>query len=1323
MDIHCPFCSGPVTVPPGATEVECPSCRAGFDVEAARLMDEIGDSPQNAADEVGERRSLTEAWVREDVVAEVPDEARAPAGLADTGAREEGEPTAPEERPSRSTEAYLRGEGGQAGRPPGTYRFTRSDLRYAEEEVFVPRFRKAPGPADQPREPPSGKAVAGRPVPPPPVVPPLDLAVPPPPSGPSSPPRRGAPLLEDEGPARVVRRARDGGVPGRTASRLSDEERAAGGAQSTETRAEDPDPSRGLRVDEPFGTLDVEPAFDRFSWVGPEFRGSSGGTAQPPTDHPHEIGPAGGPPPPQPWLAETRKQSFSFPDLDVGPGPEAAEATGERAGDVLVGPESLDLSFDDLSLPEPVAGAAGRPPREAGGGGRGGHEVNALDIESVLKEDSDPEMAIPWGGDEAAPGPATGSPVPTPDRVPKAREAGGRGKPAADEGLGLPDQWLDFPEGKAEEGLPPAEDLPGFDLEGFPGGAGSAPGADLGPDLALDIGIREAPGVPPLEPVGTAKPSRGAAIRPVPRAGATGLRIALLGTFLVVLVGVILGQTQYGYFGFNLFVPSDETLATGRRAIPPPGATVGIAKDTPEAYRNEIVRIEAVLRDEPDNAKAKADLLEVMMRFRERFPAVMAADEKMERRLKQLEREAQVTGQKASMVRVLDLVNAGQFAEARAVLDGMVVATAQDADVLYFYGKIALGQGKFEEAQKYFELALLKNPASIAAKYFLARTRIARGEAGDGRKLLDEILAQEPGHLASKVLLAKMALGDKDTETASRLAGEVVLKADSQAYADDLFEAHLVLAGVHDAGGRGSERASELRAAIALRPTHQETAVALAGLLLAEGKQDDAISVLEPCWKEGCDSLAFLATYLEAVLAAGQDQRVAEVMARGAEKHPKSPDFAIIQGRHLLGLERPRAATTAFESAIAAAPDSAEAYLLLAEALGRDGKVGEAVRRLGEGVNRVRDRIPLLRRMASLYRDMRDFVSAEETLRQVLVMDPSNVEVQEQLGLVVLALGRAEEAVAVLGALHARQALGREGVLGLARAYLTMRKPGKAREVLARVYGKAEDDPIVATEYGRALAESGQVREAEGVLKKVLQDRPSFAPAHHAMGQVSGIKGETKAAVEHYMRAVQIDPRDTRYRLDLARVLKKQGTDESIRDAMTHLDNVVNAYGRGEVPVEDRQADAYVLRGEILFAQQKYAAAMKDFEAALALDPARMDILVGFGCALYELARYEEAMLYFRQVLGRDRTHPDANFFLGRILLRNGDIEEAKALFERVAQRSPGRYPEALRLLGLIYRDQNLKPLARKSFAAYLQHAPRGTAEAEEVRRILDRMR
>jgi len=1069
-------------------------------------------------------------------------------------------------------------------------------------------------------------------------------------------------------------------------------------------------------VDEPFRSLDAEPLFDRLSWVGPEPGQESSAATRLERVPPAEPRPSAGAP---------RADSVSFPDLDFGVSgspadlrePEPVRPQSGTTGTHAPG-DRLDLFFEDLAIPTGGAGPEAT-----------GSAVDMLDLDAVLKEESDAGIAVPPGGVEPSMGPAIGESVDLARDVESPGHPGGAAQPAPagplQPELGLPDQWLDLTEPAGEPAPAPAADGVGLDLD-MRGGDLSGPPA---PGLDLDLGPVAPPAsIPPLEPVVPASPRDGIAIRATHRDAkrrSTGLKVVVLGVVIVLVVGVILGQTEYGYFGASLFMPSETELATGRRVVTLPSA--GIGKDTPAAYLNEVRRLDAILREHPDDLSARADLLEVLMRYRERFPAALAADEKLSRRLAELEKGTQVTGQKATMVRVLSLVNGGQYAEARAILDGMVAASAQDPDVLYYFGKIALGQGKHEEAQKYFELALLKDPDFLAARYFLARTQIERGDVTNGKKVLEEVIAKEPGHLASKVLLAQVAMKDGDADEAARLAGEVVQKADSAAYREELFSAHLVLASVHEAAGRKDETLQELTAALSLRPTDADTATRAARILMSNGKNDEAVNLLNPCWEAQSDSLPFLAAYLEAVLAIGDESKAQAVLDRGTQKHPDAPDLAIIHGKYLLGIERIRSAATAFETAIKVAPESEEGYLWLAEALRRDGRPGEAIRQLTAGLNRVRDRVALLKRLAALYREVRDLASAEETLRQVLGMDPSNVEVQESLGLVVLALGRVEEAVTILGALNARHALSQDGLLGLARAYLAMRKPAKAREVLAQVYGKkgqdAEEDPTVAAEYGRALLEAGQTREAEDVLAKVLADRPGFAPGHYYMGRVHAAKGEVKAAIDALVRAVQLDPKDTRYRLELARILKQRGSEEDIREAQNQLSKVIEAYQRAEVPAEERDADAYVLRGEILFQQQKFGLAMKDFEAALALQPARMDILIGYGRSLFELARYDEAAPYFRQVLARDPKQPEANFFLGQILLRAGDVEGAKTHLERVAQRSPERFPEALRLVGLIYRDQNLKPLARKAFQSYLAHAPKGTAEFEEVRRLLDKMR
>ena len=148
-----------------------------------------------------------------------------------------------------------------------------------------------------------------------------------------------------------------------------------------------------------------------------------------------------------------------------------------------------------------------------------------------------------------------------------------------------------------------------------------------------------------------------------------------------------------------------------------------------------------------------------------------------------------------------------------------------------------------------------------------------------------------------------------------------------------------------------------------------------------------------------------------------------------------------------------------------------------------------------------------------------------------------------------------------------------------------------------------------------------------------------------------------------------------------------------------------------------------MLRGRMQFEDQKYSVAMKDFEAALTLSPSRLDVMISFGRSLFEMTRYKEAEPYFRQVLVRDNLHPEANYFLGRILLREHDSEGAKTHLSRAVQRDTRLFPDAHRLLGLLYNDQGIRPLARKELEIFVAIAQKGTPEYEEAKGILDRMR
>jgi tetratricopeptide (TPR) repeat protein len=564
-------------------------------------------------------------------------------------------------------------------------------------------------------------------------------------------------------------------------------------------------------------------------------------------------------------------------------------------------------------------------------------------------------------------------------------------------------------------------------------------------------------------------------------------------------------------------------------------------------------------------------------------------------------------------------------------------------------------------------------------------------------------------------------LKEQNFEEARAMALQVTALGIPGADTEDIFEAHLVLARVYETLGQSPERLSELRIALSLKPGHEATAIETGRLLINGGKRGEALEVLKPCREQGCSTEDFYITFAEAAFADEKPEIGKAAIAEGAEKYPESARFARLMGEFHIKEGHIRSGISSLEAAIQTRPDYVEAYVLLAKALVMEGKLQDAAARLKEGIAKVGDNTELLMLLAGIYSDQKDYPSAEDTLRHAVTSDPTNDAAQLKLGMVVKAQGRNDEAAAILNVLEKKRALDFDGTVALAEAYLAMGDTSRAKDILARLHSENPDDVNGANAYGRALGASQEFAKAIDILNKAAEDAPNDAVSRFYLGDIFMAQKKFKEAIDAYSSAVKLNPDNYGYKLSLAVAYLALGTVDGETEAKNQLDAVLAAYARGDVQPEDQDAEAYLLRGRILFARDKYNLAMKDFEDALNRAPARRDILVEFGRSLFEMTRYDEAATYFKQVLEGDGLNPDANYYLGRIILRNGNTEIARSHLLAAVKRNPAKFPDAHRMLGLIYRDKKMNSLAQQSFKLFLKYTTDKTsAEAVEVLRMVD---
>ena len=123
----------------------------------------------------------------------------------------------------------------------------------------------------------------------------------------------------------------------------------------------------------------------------------------------------------------------------------------------------------------------------------------------------------------------------------------------------------------------------------------------------------------------------------------------------------------------------------------------------------------------------------------------------------------------------------------------------------------------------------------------------------------------------------------------------------------------------------------------------------------------------------------------------------------------------------------------------------------------------------------------------------------------------------------------------------------------------------------------------------------GLTNEADLLLNRlsVEQTSPSF---HYYKGRVASIRMQNKNSVEHYKKAIELDPTHAKSYAAMALVKGRMG---DFKSALSYLDRAIS--------IDPGYAKAYSNRGVTRGALQQNQAAINDFTQAIRLEPRLAD--------------------------------------------------------------------------------------------------------------------
>jgi putative PEP-CTERM system TPR-repeat lipoprotein len=495
-----------------------------------------------------------------------------------------------------------------------------------------------------------------------------------------------------------------------------------------------------------------------------------------------------------------------------------------------------------------------------------------------------------------------------------------------------------------------------------------------------------------------------------------------------------------------------------------------------------------------------------------------------------------------------------------------------------------VAQDKAAEAVPLLSELVASRPDNPRAQLDLSVALVLSGAKQRGVAALDGLVARHPDYRPAYEYLIAFYVRERQWTEAGRWAEQFVAR-----YPDDpgarFFQGEVLLEA-----GRSAEARDAYTQALEIDAAYPDANMRLADLALAAGDTERAAGHFSRILAEDPQNLDGLMGQGRLAAAAGRfdESRARLETAVAAHPHALRPRMAL--ARQLYDRGNPQSAAGVLREGASAAFRRDAPYLrLLAESLLAAGTPQQAADAARELVVLLPDSLQAYGLYARILTVLDDKVALEETLKQMLTIDPAHVptrlelvrlhiatgrfEVAERLlsplladlarppladflyGLILMATDRPGQAVAPLSHAHDRMQSQRT-VLALANAEAQAGRLEKAVERQTRWLAEHPQDVEVRVNLAGHLVQAEQVSEALGQYEQALAIKPGHIVALNNLAWYS-LETDPQRAIELAGRALEARPES----LETAHTLASaQVRAEAWRDAQLTLDRALARY-------------------------------------------------------------------------------------------------------------------------------------------------------------------
>ena len=268
----------------------------------------------------------------------------------------------------------------------------------------------------------------------------------------------------------------------------------------------------------------------------------------------------------------------------------------------------------------------------------------------------------------------------------------------------------------------------------------------------------------------------------------------------------------------------------------------------------------------------------------------------------------------------------------------------------------------------------------------------------------------------------------------------------------------------------------------------------------------------------------------------------------------------------------------------------------------------------------------------------------------------------------------------------------------------------------------------ISVRLGETRMLRGEDQAAMTAFQQALASPHHAAVAHFGLGRLAAQAGEADIAVDHFEQALRLQPQATQIHYPLAQLYRRQ---HRIELAQSHLE----LQGTGRVTFEDPWVEdlsrrglgaaAQHLRGDRAAIDGRFSEAVEAYREAVVADPQSLFYRRSLGLALFQIGDIEGAAHELETALTlspelspaqHDYWGAEIRYNLAGLAVYQGDPERSIELHRSVIALAPEHAAAHLYLGDLLLKSGN-----REEALAYLRRAVELDSDDPRARQLLDR--